>query len=108
MNIFHRYEGGHESGIAQFSIVNRVKPGTFDMGNINSFSTPGVSFFIQLPGPVEPMKAFDDMVDTAKCLVRNLSGELKDELGSAVTEQTLAHSRERIRQYQQKRLVSSS
>ena len=67
-----------------------------------------ISFFIQLPGPSQPIKAFDDMVDTAKCLVRNLNGELKDEQGSAVTEQTLEHCRERIRQFKQKRMVPSS
>ena len=107
MNIFHRYEEANEQGPIQFSIVNMVKPGIFDLKNISEFSTPGVSFFVQLPGPVDPIKAFDDMVDTAKCLVRNLNGALKDEVHSAATEQTIDHCRERIRSFQKKRLISA-
>ncbi len=105
MNIFHRYEQANEKGPVQFSIVNMVKPGTFNLQDINDFSTPGVSFFVQLPGPVDSIQAFDAMVDTAKCLARNLNGELKDEAHSTATEQTIEHCRERIRAYQKKRLV---
>ena len=107
MNIFHRYEQANEGGPVQFSIVNMVKPGIFDLQNINEFSTPGVSFFVQLPGPENAIQAFDAMVETAKILARNLNGELKDETHSAVTEQTIDHCRERIRNYQKKCLVNA-
>jgi len=105
MNIFHRYEEQAGRKLTQFSVVNMVKPGTFNMDDAESFSTPGVSFFVRLPGPGNPLEAFDAMVETAQCVVRNLNGQLKDADHSTATEQTLAHSRERIREFEQKRLL---
>ena len=105
MNIFHRYEDKDARGQVQFSIVNMVEPGTFDLDDIKNFSTPGVSFFLRLPGPENPVEAFDCMVEVAQCLVRNLSASMKDEMHSTVTEQTLEHSRQRIRDYQQRKLL---
>ena len=105
MSIFHRYEGSGGKGAVQFSIVNSVEPGTFDLDNINSFNTPGVTFFVKVPGPKEPIKAFDYMVETAQCLVKNLNGELRDETHSVMTAQTLEHCRNRIREIERKQLT---
>lgn len=106
MNIFHRYESEGAKGAMQFSIVNMVEPGIFNLDDITSFSTPGVSFFLRLPGPQDPTDAYNCMVEVAQCLVRNLGGELKDDMLSAVTEQTISHDRQRIRDYQQRQLLT--
>ena len=106
MNIFHRYESENARGKIQFSIVNVVEPGVFKLNDIKNFSTPGVSFFLRLPGPKDPMDAFNCMVETAQCLVRNLDGKLTDEGRSTVTEQTLEHYRQRIRDFLKNQLVS--
>ena len=105
MNIFHRYESENATGEIQFSIVNVVEPGVFKLDDIKSFTTPGVSFFLRLPGPKDPIEAFNCMVETAQCLVRNLDGELTDEAHCSVTEQTLEHSRQRIRDFLKNQLV---
>ncbi len=55
----------------------------------------------------DPVEAFNCMLETAQCLVRNLEGLLKDAAGSTVTEQTIEHQRQCIRDYQQRQLVSS-
>ena len=107
MNIFHRYEGENARGQVQFSIVNMVEPGVFDLDDIKSFSTRGVSFFLRLPGPEDPVEAYNCMVEVAQCLVRNLDGVLKDDMHSAVTEQTLEHNRQCIRDYQQRELLAT-
>lgn len=104
MNIFHRYEEANGKGRVQFSIVNVVEPGIFKLDSIQEFATPGISLFMCLPGPKEPMEAFNSMVETAQCIVRNLNGTLKDEYRSAMTEQTLEHGRQRIRDYLQRKL----
>ncbi len=104
MNIFHRYESENAKGEIQFSIVNIVEPGVFKLDDIANFTTPGVSFFLRLPGPKDPMEAFNCMVETAQCLVRNLNGELKDERRSSVTHQTLEHTREQIRDFLKRQL----
>jgi cell division protein ZipA len=107
MNIFHRYENANGSGPMQFSVANVVEPGTFDLDNIDDFSSPGVSFFLGLPGPKDPMKAYDYMVETAQVLVKNLDGDLLDESRSVMTSQTLEHCRQRVRDYERRQLTQA-
>jgi cell division protein ZipA len=105
MNIFHRYEKANGRGQVQFSVANVVEPGTFTLDAIDTFSTPGVTFFLALPGPEEPIRAFDYMVETAQVLVKNLHAELRDEAHSAITTQTLEHCRQRIRDFERRQLT---
>jgi len=103
MDIFHREEEGAGAAI-QFSMANLVKPGTFNLDEMDNFSTPGVSFFLSLPGPKNSMKALDYMYETAQCVVKNLNGELKDEMHSAMTSQTIEHSRQKVRDFERRQL----
>jgi cell division protein ZipA len=107
MNIFHRYEKANGTGPIQFSVANVVEPGTFDLDDIDNFSTPGVSFFLGLPGPRDAMTAYDYMVETAQVLVKNLEGELLDESRSVMTAQTLEHCRQRVRDYERRQLTQA-
>lgn len=104
MNIFHRYESANGKGLVQFSVVNRVEPGIFVLDSIQEFTTPGVSLFMRLPGPKEALAAYEAMVGVAQCIAKNLNGTLYDEFDSTMTEQTLEHGRQRIRDYLQRRL----
>ncbi|MEM8498682.1 MAG: cell division protein ZipA [Pseudomonadota bacterium] len=106
-SIFHRHEYKNGTGPVQFSMANISEPGTFDLNTIESFQTPGICFFISLPGPEDPLKAFDYMVETAKCIARNLDGELKDEARSAMTGQTLEHYRARVQEFERRQLTMS-
>jgi cell division protein ZipA len=105
MNIFHRYEKANGKGAVQFSVANLVEPGTFDLDRIDSFSTPGLCFFLALPGPEKAITAFNYMVETAQVLVKNLHGELRDEGQSVMTQQTIEHCRQRIRDFERKQLT---
>ncbi len=105
MNIFHRFEKADGSGAEQFSVANLVEPGSFDLDAIEGFSTPGVVFFLSLPGPEESMQAFDAMLETARCLVKNLGGELRDQSHSVATKQTYEHYRQRIRDFERRQLT---
>jgi len=104
MDIFHRFEYDSGEGPIQFSVANMVKPGNFLTDDPETFSTPGITFFLGLPGPDDAMKAFDFMLETAKCVATNLGGELKDELRSAMTTQTIEHSRQRVRDFERLQL----
>ncbi len=108
MDIFHRFEGAQGQGRIQFSIANLVKPGTFDLEGIKEFYTPGVCMFLQLPGPERPLEAFDCMAEIATCIVKNLQGEMRDENHSVLTAQTMEHYRQRIREYERKRLMRAA
>jgi len=103
MDIFHRSEEG-ANGAVQFSMANVVKPGTFALDNMDNFYTPGVSFFLSLPGPKDSLKALEYMHETAQCVVKNLNGELKDEMHSAMTAQTIEHSRQKVRDFERRQL----
>jgi cell division protein ZipA len=105
MHIFHRYENAHGRGPIQFSLANLVEPGTFDLDSIDTLTTPGVSFFLTLPGPQQSITAFNYMIETAQVLVRNLNAELRDDAHSVMTAQTIEHCRQRIRDFERKQLT---
>lgn len=106
MNIFHRYSDMKGEGALLFSLANMVKPGTFDLDTMEDFETPGVSLFMTLPIKADSMQSFELMVDTARVLAEELNGELKDEQRSVMTRQTIDHCRERIRDFERRRLFS--
>lgn len=105
MSIFHRHADSSGNGPVMFSMANMVQPGTFDMGQMEEFSTPGVSLFLQLPGKHESyMQSFERMLETANALKDGLGGELKDENRSVLTRQTIEHYRQRIRDFELRQL----
>ncbi len=104
MNIFHRHLEEDGSGPILFSLANIVKPGIFDLASMDDFYTPGVSLFMTLPIDAESLAAFDIMAGAAQALASNLGGELKDDSRSVLTQQTLAHYRQRIKDFERRRL----
>lgn len=102
LDIYHRHEEADTRSPVQFSVANAVEPGTFKPEDMPSLATPGISFFMSLPGPSKALQAFEFMLETAQCVVRNLGGELKDERRSVMTPQTIEHCRQRIREFERK------
>ena len=98
-DILHRHEKAEGKGCLQFSVANMIEPGTFSLEDINSFRTPGVTFFMTLPGPEDPIAAFDCMVETANCLVKNLDATLYDEDHTTATPQLMNLYQERVKQF---------
>lgn len=96
MQIYHRAAA---AGEPLFSAVNMVKPGTFDPEHFSTLQTPGISLFMQLPGPEQPMLAFRTMSDCARRIAEYLGGRLEDETHSTFTTQTLSHYEERVRAF---------
>ncbi|WAH57260.1 cell division protein ZipA [Pseudomonas silvicola] len=105
MDIFHRHESMAGNGEVLFSMANAVKPGIFDLDDIDHFSTRAVSFFLGLPGPRHPKQAFDVMVAAARKLAHELDGELKDDQRSVLTAQTIEHYRQRIVEFERRALT---
>ncbi|MCL7944820.1 cell division protein ZipA [Marinobacter sp. ATCH36] len=102
MDIYHRHEQTDTTSPVQFSVASAVEPGTFKPEDMPELSTPGISFFMSMPGPTNSLQAFEFMLETAQCVVRNLGGELKDERRSVMTPQTIEHCRQRIREFERK------
>jgi cell division protein ZipA len=107
MNFFHRHEFEAGRGAIQFSVANMMQPGVFDIDNMSDFCTPGLVFFVTLPGPEDMMKAFDYMLETAQAVARNLGGDVLDESRSVMTKQTLEHCRQQIRDLERRMLAKA-
>lgn len=105
MDIFHRHESMTGHGEVLFSMANGVKPGTFDLDDIDLFTTRAVSFFLGLPGPRYPKQAFDVMIAAARKLSQELDGELKDDQRCVMTAQTIEHYRQRIVEFERRQMT---
>lgn len=96
MEIFHRHESMSGNGAKLYSMASAINPGTFDLENMNEFSTRMLCFFMSLPGPKQPKEAFELMLTMARKLASELGGELRDDQRSVLTTQTIEHYRQRI------------
>lgn len=75
MNIFHYRVHGE----ALFSLANMVKPGWFDMEQIEDFYTPGVTLMMPLPGPRKGSTALNTLLMCVHQLSQSLDAEPLDE-----------------------------
>jgi cell division protein ZipA len=105
MDFFHRHELASGRGPIEFSVANMMKPGVFDIDNMEPLQTRGLMFFVTLPGPTDMLKAFDYMYETAKVAAKALDGDIQDEKRSVVTRSSLEHMRQQIRELERRLLV---
>lgn len=107
MSFFHRHEFEAGRGAIQFSVANMMQPGVFNLDDMADIMTPGLVFFLTLPGPEDMMRAFDYMLETAQAVSRNLGGDVLDESRSVLTKQTLEHARQKIRDLERRLLTKT-
>jgi cell division protein ZipA len=103
MNIFHRLVDNHPELGPVFSVANLVKPGSFDLRAIKELQTPGVNFFITLPGPISALDAWDTLLPTAQRMAELLDAVLLDEQRNALGRQRIANIRDELRAYDRAR-----
>ena len=106
MNIFHCHHQEEEGQVLQFSMANAVEPGTFDIDEMEEQEFAGVTFFLKMPGPSNPLQALDRMLEVARELGELLNGELRDHQRSVLTRQTEEHMRERVQEFQRRRRLA--
>lgn len=98
-DIFHRFsDEGNPGPNSQphFSVANMLKPGSFQLDKLKETTIKGISLFLQIPGPPDPLAAFADMLATGRRLAVTVSGQLVDGQGCTVTRQSASHMREDI------------
>jgi cell division protein ZipA len=96
MSIFHR----ERSGQTQFSLMNAVEPGSFDLNTMNEIETPAVSMFMRVHELRQPIRVFEQMLHVAAALAEELGGEVRDESRSVMTTQTIEHCRQELEDYE--------
>ncbi|BFM11315.1 hypothetical protein R50072_14680 [Simiduia litorea] len=106
--IFHMHEDLDGEGAIQFSLVNMVQPGVFDLHKMDQIETPGLSLFMTLPSEAESLPAYEAMVKAARFLAEDLGGELRDEQHSTLTAQTIEHNRARVSEYERKQQLAKA
>jgi len=103
MNVFHRLTEGHPERGPIFSVANIMKPGSFEMSEIQSLQTPAIAFFLTLPAPLSALEAWDTMLPTAQRMAELLNGVVLDQERNALGRQRIAHIRDALRAYDRAR-----
>jgi cell division protein ZipA len=107
MNLFHAYVDQSNKTRPLCSIANTVEPGTFNIEHIAEMETPGLSFFMQLPGPMEDRRAFERMLQLARALAEKLGGDLCDESRNLLTLQNIGHMKDKVEAFHFKHKMNS-
>lgn len=80
MNLFHYPVLSPEGQTHNlFSVADIREPGNFDPDRLAGMSTPGLVVFMQLPGPLSGLDAFEKMLNVSQQLSDTLYCTLKDE-----------------------------
>ena len=99
-SIFHRLD---EAGYPKISLANAVEPGIFDIASMNALTTPGVTIFMCAHECEDAPAVFEELLLAAAHLAEDLGAQLCDDRRSAVTEQTIAHLRQTVQEFQFRR-----
>lgn len=103
LGIFHRMVDSKPELGPIFSMANMVRPGNFDLAQIEQFSTPGVVVFMTLPGPLSALDCWDTMLPAAQRFSDLLGAQLLDDQRSPLGRQRIAALRDELRAYDRKR-----
>lgn len=95
-DVYHRITETNGVPEAVFSVASMVKPGFLDPGMAREFSTPGLTLFMVMPGPVEGVTGFRDMLETAQQLAQRLRGDVLDDKRALLTHQTEQYLHDQI------------
>lgn len=93
MQIFHRLTKQNKP---LFSAANILDPGIFDLDDLNGIATPGILIFAKLPGPINGLSLFDELLETSRTVAEKLSGVLCDDSRQPITDEAVEAMRSRI------------
>ncbi|MGH8529234.1 MAG: cell division protein ZipA [Nevskiales bacterium] len=102
-DFYHRTTEVNGAPESVFSVASMIKPGTLDPMAAQELKTPGLTFFLVLPGPVEGLRAFREMLDTAQDLAAKLKADLLDEHRQPLTSKSVQAQLEDIARRERRR-----
>ena len=96
MKIFHRI---NDDGETVFSLSDMMKPGWFDIEQINNHQTRGVSLFAQLSMVTDPVGVLDDMLLCAHSVANLLGAQLCGQDRMLLNESSVKLMREKAKRF---------
>lgn len=93
----HLDPAGH--GPVLFRLVNMYNPGTFDIDNMEQFSTAGVSLFMTLPCDGDGLAAFNMLHSAAKKLADEFGATILDSQREEMTVDSVREYVEKVRRF---------
>ncbi len=99
------FDYGQDDSDPLFSMAHLRKPGVFDPQKLDDLAAPGLLLFMNLPGPLEEMKALDQLVVTADQLAQKLGGMICDERRNRLTNQGLMYMRGKVAEFQRQQRI---
>jgi cell division protein ZipA len=107
--IFHCLDDSGQNRI-RYSVASLVEPGSFDLTNLKDSDYNGISIFMVLPAAEDGVELFDDMLQTARKVAKEIDGRMVDERGGALSVQRERYMREEVieflRQYRRSQTQS--
>lgn len=101
--LYHRLVDGQPDEPPVFSVINRVQPGSFELNDLDALQTPGISFFMTLPGPLAGLDAWDRLYPAALRMSELLDAQLMDDEHNPLNRQRVAGIRDDLRTYDRSR-----
>jgi cell division protein ZipA len=92
---------------SRFLVASLVEPGSFEIEKMHELRCPGVSMFMVLPGPREPLVALDAMFVCARRLSERLDADVLDDKGNALTMQQASWLREQVVEFHRRSKLSA-
>lgn len=101
-DIFHRHVNSNGKGPILFSLTNMLKPGVFDIDNMENFSTVGLSLFMMLPSESDAQQVFNMMHNAARKIADEFGGKVLDANKVPLSKQSTQQYVEKIRAFDRK------
>lgn len=79
-----------------FSIASLIKPGALDPAEAARFASPGLTLYLTVPGPRDPVAALEDLLITSDRLAGALDGDVFDQERQPLTAATRTALRQKI------------
>jgi cell division protein ZipA len=76
---YEKYYNENHIRCVKYSVTNMMNPGYLDKEKLESIKIRGISFFMQLPLPLDSNSIFSEMLFDAKAFTKKYKGNLYDE-----------------------------
>jgi predicted nucleic acid-binding protein len=89
------------TGHNRFTMANCFEPRSFDPIALKTFSTRGLTLFMNIPRVPDPLVVFDEMIAVAQYTASELSGQLRDPDGGEIGELGVEKIRQQVTDIEQ-------